>query len=377
MAKNKAKYYAVKAGFTTGIYKSWSECEKQVKGFLNPKFKKFESRNEAMQFLLSTNQPNQTKSSKSYKPKKFSRRNNQKTTDTIKISKKSPDSTILSIWFDGGCRGNGKNKVHTVSGSGFIVTISSSGSSNNNIDAPSPPVTLVWRYDFLPNVVTNNEAEYEGLINGLEECLSLLPSVIKRNPKVYVDIMGDSDLILKQVQGTWRCHAENLRPFLARAKNLVNQISKLCPSKPGLRHVPRNMNKEADMLANLAMDKRKSVTERQLTVERYFEGSTSTEGEGGSKKKSEGENTTQATSETMVGNKTVAAEVEELEPESDGPSTTSENQDNLQDVLASPPNKKHGADDDKMSTLEKKARHNANQEELRELDDDSGSHLNP
>ena len=131
------------------------------------------------------------------------------------------------------------------------------------------------------------------------------------------------------------------------------------------------------MLANLAMDKRKSVTERQLTVERYFEGSTSTEGEGGSKKKSEGENTTQATSETMVGNKTVAAEVEELEPESDGPSTTSENQDNLQDVLASPPNKKHGADDDKMSTLEKKARHNANQEELRELDDDSGSHLNP
>lgn len=46
-------YYAVKVGRLTGIYKSWEECEKQIKGFSRAKFKKFTTLDEANDFLLS------------------------------------------------------------------------------------------------------------------------------------------------------------------------------------------------------------------------------------------------------------------------------------------------------------------------------------
>jgi ribonuclease HI len=43
-------FYAVKEGFNTGIYSTWNECEKQVKGYKNPKFKKFNTYEEAENF---------------------------------------------------------------------------------------------------------------------------------------------------------------------------------------------------------------------------------------------------------------------------------------------------------------------------------------
>jgi ribonuclease HI len=44
-------YYAVNKGFIPGIYFTWPECEKQIKGFNNPAFKKFFNEKEANQFL--------------------------------------------------------------------------------------------------------------------------------------------------------------------------------------------------------------------------------------------------------------------------------------------------------------------------------------
>ncbi len=44
-------YYAVKEGIKPGIYKSWSECEQNIKGYNNPVYKKFEKEDEAIDFL--------------------------------------------------------------------------------------------------------------------------------------------------------------------------------------------------------------------------------------------------------------------------------------------------------------------------------------
>ena len=44
-------YYSVFKGFNIGIYKSWKECEKQVKGYKGAIYKKFKSENEANFFL--------------------------------------------------------------------------------------------------------------------------------------------------------------------------------------------------------------------------------------------------------------------------------------------------------------------------------------
>lgn len=46
-----AKYYAVKNGRTNGIFRSWNECEEQVKGFANAKYKSFTSLKEAQAYL--------------------------------------------------------------------------------------------------------------------------------------------------------------------------------------------------------------------------------------------------------------------------------------------------------------------------------------
>lgn len=44
-------FYAVKLGRTPGIYKTWSECELNIKGFKGAVFKKFNSKKEAQEFI--------------------------------------------------------------------------------------------------------------------------------------------------------------------------------------------------------------------------------------------------------------------------------------------------------------------------------------
>lgn len=44
-------YYAVKSGRNPGIYNTWAECEKEVKGFKEAKYKKFKTYEEAMEFI--------------------------------------------------------------------------------------------------------------------------------------------------------------------------------------------------------------------------------------------------------------------------------------------------------------------------------------
>lgn len=45
------KYYAVKNGYTTGIFETWTECEKQVKGFSGAEYKSFKTKEEAKSYL--------------------------------------------------------------------------------------------------------------------------------------------------------------------------------------------------------------------------------------------------------------------------------------------------------------------------------------
>ena len=47
MAKSKTKYYVVWKGHKPGIYKSWTDCQKQIKGFKGPQYICFESRDQA------------------------------------------------------------------------------------------------------------------------------------------------------------------------------------------------------------------------------------------------------------------------------------------------------------------------------------------
>jgi ribonuclease H / adenosylcobalamin/alpha-ribazole phosphatase len=95
---------------------------------------------------------------------------------------------------------------------------------------------------------TNNVAEYEGVIGGLR--------LAREAGATSVRLRADSKLAIEQLRGAWKLRTEHLRPLHARAIALMREF----PGGVQLQHVPRERNKAADGLANLAMDLRRSVT---------------------------------------------------------------------------------------------------------------------
>lgn len=94
--------------------------------------------------------------------------------------------------------------------------------------------------------VTNNVAEYEALIWGLENVLALGYS--------QVTVYADSELLVKQINGAYRVKNAGLKPLFARTLGLLRQFSDFEVS-----HVRREQNADADAMANEAMDARTTV----------------------------------------------------------------------------------------------------------------------
>ena len=73
--KNKVKYYVVWVGQNPGVYKSWQDCQEQIKGFPNAKYKSFKSKEEAddaflqsaQEFISKSKEPKVSKSFLNYK----------------------------------------------------------------------------------------------------------------------------------------------------------------------------------------------------------------------------------------------------------------------------------------------------------------------
>ncbi|XP_059654464.1 uncharacterized protein LOC132301206 [Cornus florida] len=104
---------------------------------------------------------------------------------------------------------------------------------------------------------TNNQAEYEALIIGLEILLEL--KVEK------VQIIGDSNLILSQLSEEYRCLNWHLRPFHSLALELLCQFDDF-----QLKYWPRHLNTEADDLVQLVsrVKVRPGIEETLITIKR-------------------------------------------------------------------------------------------------------------
>ena len=99
----------------------------------------------------------------------------------------------------------------------------------------------------LSNANTNNEAEYATLCYGLRIC--------KARDIRRLIVKGDSLLVIKQIQGVWKCQSDGLRMFFKEALTLIK-----CFHKVQLKHVSRLDNKEADALAQDQLKKLKLET---------------------------------------------------------------------------------------------------------------------
>ena len=89
---------------------------------------------------------------------------------------------------------------------------------------------------------TNNVAEYAGLIEAL--------SVARDEGANELEIVSDSLLLVNQMLGKYRVKHPNLIPLYEKARRLANAFDRF-----SIRHTLRAGNKEADRLANLAIDR--------------------------------------------------------------------------------------------------------------------------
>jgi ribonuclease HI len=111
------------------------------------------------------------------------------------------------------------------------------------IEAEGAAVCSAGRY---LGEATNNVAEYEALIWGLENVSALGFD--------EVDVFADSELVVKQLNGVYKVKHEGLKPLYRTAKQRLGAFSAY-----RVVHVRREENRQADAMANEAMDARSVV----------------------------------------------------------------------------------------------------------------------
>jgi ribonuclease HI len=128
------------------------------------------------------------------------------------------------LFSDGACRGN-----PGVGGAGAVIT-----------DAGEH---VIWEGKEYLGHCTNNIAEYRALILGLKGALNHG----YKNLEIYMD----SELLAKQINGSYRVKNENLKLLMKDVRDLLASFDSVL-----VKHVPRLHNAHADRLANLAIDEK-------------------------------------------------------------------------------------------------------------------------
>ena len=182
----------------------------------------------------------------------------------LKFRSDFDDIKYTLLRFDGGARGNpgpagcgftmysmkykadGEVKlVEYCHGSWFMTsglepTISALESGTKELSATTPAPSF-----------TNNEAEYLSLLLGLTT-LTTNENYKTNIKELYIE--GDSDLIVQQLIGKYKCKSENLQWAHHKALELLRGGNGSAFKVMSVRHIPRKVNSRADELANIAMD---------------------------------------------------------------------------------------------------------------------------
>jgi ribonuclease HI len=122
------------------------------------------------------------------------------------------------------------------------------GEAGFGVHAAAPDGTeLAALYGYLGRA-TNNVAEYQGLIHALRWALA-------RGTR-DVRVCSDSELVVRQMNGQYRVKHPAMQPLHREAQALLARFA-----RAAVVHVPRERNREADRLANRALDEKASKLE--------------------------------------------------------------------------------------------------------------------
>jgi ribonuclease HI len=129
------------------------------------------------------------------------------------------------------------------------LTIYTDGASRNNPGEAGAGVSIMSHGRPLEGIsrylgtTTNNIAEYTAAIIGLERAVQLGASKVR--------LFADSELMVKQLNGLYKVKNEGLKPLHARVKELIARIGSV-----EVQYIPREQNRDADALANKAIDEK-------------------------------------------------------------------------------------------------------------------------
>jgi ribonuclease HI len=129
----------------------------------------------------------------------------------------------LKLFCDGGSRGNPGPAA-----SGYVV-----------FDTDS----IIYEGGKYLGKATNNEAEWQAVVFGLDYIINTFGSDIK------LEVYLDSELVQKQITGVYRVKQPHLMPFAAAVKDSRNKLNSVTFS-----HVYREYNKDADRVVNQILD---------------------------------------------------------------------------------------------------------------------------
>jgi ribonuclease HI len=133
----------------------------------------------------------------------------------------APEGTSATANVDGGSRGN-------------------PGPAGYGVRIERDDGTIVELKESL-GMATNNVAEYNGLLAALRWAVE--------HGIAALHVRSDSELLVKQMKGEYRVKNPGLQPLYEQARALMRQIGRV-----KFEHVRRELNKDADRLANEAMD---------------------------------------------------------------------------------------------------------------------------
>jgi ribonuclease HI len=328
------KYYAVASGRSTGVFQTWDECKEQVRmcethhlpvvrslksvdnctyslqvyGYSGAKYKSFKTAKEAHDFVqpfrkgtipvanetvtrivppttaslvvaatsnkrpyvsIASCETKEPQAKQQQHPASLSINGNKKPKDAT--TKTLPPHHLANIschiMFDGGARGN-----PGIAGAGATITIVV---ENNHICSSGNSRQTIHVRAFVGCNATNNQAEYQGIISGLDVTLDKLQILLagaNENVAIKLVVQGDSKLIIQQLKGEYQVKSEKLKPLFQRTQSLLNQITSLGKCSVVLEHVYRSENKAADGMCLLIDFVRiyRHVCQRPSMVPRAF-----------------------------------------------------------------------------------------------------------
>lgn len=134
---------------------------------------------------------------------------------------------------------------------GPFLTIYTDGASRDNPGEAGAGVYILQDNEPLETIsrylgqTTNNIAEYSAAIIGLEYAVSRAASRVK--------LLADSELMVKQLNGQYKVKNQGLKPLFLKASELIAKIGSV-----EVQYIPREMNRQADALANKAIDEKEN-----------------------------------------------------------------------------------------------------------------------